>query len=133
MKRTSVVFGFFFAALLAGLFLRYMSATPLKVGDEVSTKETFMQLDTGAPVDMQAGSGSAIQGVNSSSHLANQSKPVPLAPYDMTPDPKLTMFDKNRVGPDCCPSPFSSDRGCVCLTQQQIDVYASRAGNRSVS
>jgi hypothetical protein len=92
-----------------------------------------MQMDVGAPLDMQAGSGSAIQGVNSSSPLANEAKPLVLAPYDMTPDPKLTMFDGNRVGSECCPSPFSSDRGCVCLTQQQVDLYASRAGNRSVS
>lgn len=132
MNRTPVVIGFFLAALLAGLFLRYMSPTT-HVADEVSTKETFMQMDVGAPLDMQAGSGSAIQGVNSSSPLANEAKPLALAPYDMTPDPKLTMFDGNRVGSECCPSPFSSDRGCVCLTKQQVDLYASRAGNRSVS
>jgi len=132
MKRTPVVFGFFFAALLAGLFLRYMSVSAPPPTDDV-TKETFMQKDVGAPTDMQAGSGSGIQGVNSSSSLAVEAKPVALAPYDMTSDPKLTMFDGNRVGPDCCPSPFSSDRGCVCLTQQQLDIYASRGGNRSVS
>lgn len=129
MKRTPVVLGFFLAALLAGLFLRYMaiSSPPPEVD-----KETFMQKDVGAPTDMQAGSGSGIQGINSGSSLATEAKPTGLAPYDMTPDPKLTMFDGNRVGADCCPSPFSSDRGCVCLTKQQVDTYASRAGNRSV-
>jgi hypothetical protein len=130
MKRTPVVLGFFLAALLAGLFLRYMTFTKASL-PEVE-KETFMQKEVGAPTDMQAGSGSGIQGINSSSSLAVEAKPVALAPYDMTADPKLTMFDGNRVGPDCCPSPFSSDRGCVCLTKQQVDTYASRAGNRSV-
>lgn len=39
------------------------------------------------------------------------------------------MMAYNRSSPDCCPSTFSSSRGCVCLTQEQSD-FINRRGNQ---
>ena len=63
--------------------------------------------------------------------LGSEPKPVPLQPYDMANDQELFQFEGNKVSADCCPSPFSSDRGCVCLTDKQINEFASRGGNRA--
>ena len=63
--------------------------------------------------------------------LGSEPKPVPLRPYEMSNDQELFQFQDNRVSADCCPSPFSSDRGCVCLTDAQIQQFESRGGNRA--
>jgi hypothetical protein len=49
----------------------------------------------------------------------------------MANDQELFQFEGNKVSADCCPSPFSSDRGCVCLTDKQIQEFSSRGGNRA--
>ena len=133
MNKTTVVIAFFVAALLAGLFLRMsMKAEPKKTAEEKQTKakETFMQRERGMPLDMQPAAGvSPMEAV--SPILGMEPKPVPLAPYDMTNDTELFQFEGNKVSADCCPSPFSTDRGCVCLTDKQIAEFGSRGGNRA--
>lgn len=32
---------------------------------------------------------------------------------------KMFMFAHNQSSPDCCPSVYSTDRGCVCMTENQ--------------
>jgi hypothetical protein len=92
-------------------------------------RETFMQQEVGMPLDMQASEG--ITGFAATSPLlGSEPKPVPLKPYDMANDTELFQFQDNRVSADCCPSPFSSDRGCVCLTNEQIKQFETRGGNR---
>ena len=41
----------------------------------------------------------------------------------------LFMFSYNRSHPSCCPSTYSSSRGCVCLTDEQKKQLYSRGGN----
>ena len=31
----------------------------------------------------------------------------------------LGMFFKNECKPECCPSQYSCDRGCICMTKEQ--------------
>ena len=59
-------------------------------------------------------------------------KPLTEAPYAVTEDAKLFAFDNNRKSADCCPSPFVSDMGCICLTAEQTAQFASRGGNGNV-
>ena len=33
----------------------------------------------------------------------------------------LFMFGKNKCSPECCPSTYSCNGGCVCTTQEQRD------------
>lgn len=40
----------------------------------------------------------------------------------------LFMLAYNQCRPECCPSTFSCDRGCVCTTDQQRD-FINRRGN----
>jgi hypothetical protein len=136
MKKTTVVFAIFLAAVLAGLFLRY--SRPMKVSADSDSesedgKERFFQREVGMPLDMQQVAGAAgVAGYSGTPPLlGSEPKPVPERPYDMANDQELFQFEGNRMSADCCPSPFSGDRGCVCLTDKQIAMFASRGGNRS--
>ena len=44
---------------------------------------------------------------------------------------KLMLLADNKVGADCCPSAFSNDMGCVCLTPSDQSFFAGRGGNRT--
>lgn len=37
----------------------------------------------------------------------------------------------NKVSPECCPSTYSTDRGCVCTNDMQRNYINSRGGNQS--
>lgn len=43
----------------------------------------------------------------------------------------LVMFAKNKFKPECCPSPYSTSTGCVCMTPEQITYLNTRGGNRT--
>ena len=43
----------------------------------------------------------------------------------------LFMFKDNQCKPECCPSSFSCDGGCVCTSPEQRDMINGRGGNRS--
>lgn len=139
MNKTTAVFTFFFAALLAGLFLRYFNNSPIKKTTEESDsesedgKERFMQREVGMPLDMQPVAGAVgVAGYSGTPPLlGSEPKPVPERPYDMAGDNELFAFQNNKMSADCCPSPFSGDRGCICLTDAQVAEFASRGGNRS--
>jgi hypothetical protein len=131
MRKTIAVLIFFLAALLAGFFARSMVPAPSKASEEPSDgKERFMQRERGMPLDMQkSGDVSGFEGV--SPLLGSEPKPVPERPYNMANDQELFQFQDNRISADCCPSPFSSDTGCVCLTDEQMRLFESRGGNKA--
>ena len=133
MKKTTLVLVLFVAALLAGLFVRYSQmASPIQRSEE-EVKETFMQREVGMPLDMQSVEGSVgVSGYNGTPPLlGSEPKPVSDKPYEMANDSELFQFADNKMSADCCPSPFSGDRGCICLTDKQAAEFASRGGNRS--
>lgn len=114
MKRTPVVLAFFFASVLIGLYVAF----------QFQTTETFtLTQEIGEPVRSQV-----------TPVVSGDVGPKPLkeAPYEITEDEKLFGFDDNRKSADCCPSPFVSDMGCVCLTDAQKAQFASRGGNGNV-
>ena len=43
----------------------------------------------------------------------------------------LFMLTYNQVSPKCCPSTFSTSRGCVCMTNQQLNFINQRGKNKS--
>ena len=92
-----------------------------------------MQRERGMPLDMQTVEGPVgVQGFSGTPPLlGSEPKDVPLKPYDMANDSELFAFQNNKIGADCCPSPFSTDRGCVCLTDAQIADFGKRGGNRA--
>jgi hypothetical protein len=129
MKRTVTVLAFLLAALLAGLFLRTMTPS----APETKEKETFAQREVGMPLDMQSVEGATgVSGYSGTPPLlGSEPKPVSAKPYEMANDQELFQFEGNRMSPDCCPSPFSGDTGCVCLTDKQRKEFETRGGNRS--
>jgi hypothetical protein len=141
MKKTTVVLAIFLAALLAGVILRTLSKpSPVKGGEESDSdsedgKERFFQRELGMPLEMQQVTGpSGVAGFSGTPPLlGSEPKPVPERPYDMANDQELFQFEGNRMSADCCPSPFSGDRGCVCLTDKQLALFSSRGGNRSAT
>lgn len=133
MKKTNFVLTLFVAAILAGLFVRYFMVTsPIPRSDEA--KEHFAQREVGMPLDMQGVEGSVgVAGYNGTPPLlGSEPKPISQKPYEMANDNELFQFDQNKMSADCCPSPFSGDGGCICLTDKQIADFASRGGNRSM-
>jgi hypothetical protein len=44
---------------------------------------------------------------------------------------ELVMFAKNKSKPECCPSPYSTSSGCICMTPEQINYLNTRGGNRT--
>lgn len=138
MKRTVVVMTLFIAAILAGMFLNYLSKmTPPPAAEkeepsQSETKETFFQRQVGMPLDMQSVEGATgVSGFNGTPPLlGSEPKPVSPRPYEMANDNELFLFEGNRMSADCCPSPFSGDKGCICLTKAQEELFASRGGNR---
>lgn len=46
-------------------------------------------------------------------------------------DDSLFMFKNNQCKPECCPSSYACDGGCVCTTPDQRQVIATRGGNRT--
>lgn len=44
---------------------------------------------------------------------------------------EMVIFAKNKFKPECCPAPYSSSTGCVCITPEQINYLNTRGGNRT--
>ena len=61
-----------------------------------------------------------------------QGTPLPLKYEEMwqqLPQNSMFMFARNVSSPDCCPSTFSSDMGCICTTPYQRRYVSRRRGN----
>jgi hypothetical protein len=117
LNKTSVVLAFFVAAVLSGLFLRF------------NTRESFMQKDVGMPLNAP-GMG-PYDGVGAQGWSANEPTGETALPLGSSGDNHLMLLSDNKVSADCCPSQFTSDTGCVCLNEQDKNMFASRGGNRT--
>lgn len=45
----------------------------------------------------------------------------------------MFMFANNQCRPECCPSTYTCDKGCVCTTEQQRQFINSRGYNRNTT
>ena len=127
MQKTVVVMVFFLAALLAGWYMSRMKPEPSEKKDDDASKERFAQKEVGMPLDTQPVTGYS----GTSPLLGSEPKPVSEKPYEMANDQELFLFEGNKMSADCCPSAFSGDQGCICLTDEQVKNFASRGGNRA--
>jgi hypothetical protein len=114
--KTALAFGFFVLALVMGF---------------ISTRkpiETFMQKDAGMPLNGPAMGpyDTSMGGWMSSEHM-----PVGGLPQNSFKDDNNLMFlVGNTSKPECCPSGFTTDSGCICLTESDSDLMAHRGGNK---
>jgi len=88
----------------------------------------------GSAIDYSIGDGVQTSFVNSeviqnsNKHETNvKGLGVPL------PEGKLSIFGENEINPHCCPSSYSSSKGCVCMTSEQVSFLNKRGGNRTLS
>jgi hypothetical protein len=133
MNKTNLVVAFLAAAILAGLFVQFnVSSAPTP-----SNKEHFMQKSVGAPL-----SGPGIgpyDSVSLDGGIAGwgATEPHSAAPVgasglpSQAEDGKLMFLVGNKVDSGCCPAAFNTDTGCVCLTEADRNLMASRGGNRA--
>ena len=50
---------------------------------------------------------------------------------DKSPN-NMFMFAYNQCKPECCPSTYSCDGGCICTTKKQRKYIVSRGNNKSI-
>jgi len=52
---------------------------------------------------------------------------------DPTLDKKMSLFAHNHASPSCCGrgGGYSTDTGCICMTDEQKELIGSRGGNAS--
>ena len=43
-----------------------------------------------------------------------------------------SYFKGKKISPNCCPSTYSTDRGCVCLNDQDKNMIYTRGNNSSL-
>jgi hypothetical protein len=133
MNKTSLVIAFLVAAILAGMFVQFGAAG----SPAPSSKEHFMQKSVGAPL-----SGPGIGPYDSVSLDGGISGWAASEPHSAAPvggglpsqaddSNKLMFLVGNKVNPECCPAAFTTDTGCVCLSEQDKNFMGSRAGNRA--
>jgi hypothetical protein len=140
MHKTELIVAVLVASVLAGMFLRYGVSESFMVGlipgmPQIpgvpplfgGSVEGFMQRPIGAPTAGE--SNGPYDGIvlNATHEWAKTE------PYDLsrsTPGQPQFLVN-NRVGPDCCPSAFTSDTGCVCLSDADKQFMGSRGGNRA--
>lgn len=128
VDKTTLIVAVFAAAVLAGLFVQYGMAAPKPAG-----KETFMQQEAGMPLN--AGGIGPYDGTSlgtATGWVSSEPLPVGTSPASTHIDTnKLMLLVDNKVSSSCCPSAFNTDTGCVCLTEPDKKLMASRGGNRT--
>jgi hypothetical protein len=45
-------------------------------------------------------------------------------------EPILDPLKEIKFSPKCCPSTYSTDRGCACMTPESLELIRGRASNR---
>jgi len=123
MSKTSLVVAFLLAAVLAGLFVSFNGH-----------REPFMQKSVGAPVGETMGpyDGQTAGGVSG----WTMTEPHSAAPVtgnlpSQSDAGDLNYLVGNKVNESCCPSAFTTDTGCVCLSESEKDFMGARGGNRA--
>lgn len=126
MKKTFLVLAVFASVLIAGFLIRWSMA-----GKAPASRETFMQKEIGAPAGgTSMGPYDSKSQVGASGWLPNEAAPVGSAPIGASQEPRLMFLADPQVSQSCCPSAFNTDAGCVCLSDSDKQLMASRGGNR---
>ena len=49
---------------------------------------------------------------------------------EINQNPKMTMLDDSNFKPECCPSLYSSSKGCACISGKIQKTLEQRGGNK---
>jgi len=125
MQRTPVILAFFLAAAFVGMFLRF---TDMSGGVETFTIPDGKM----SPIDKSDAPGiSPYSGTQPLS--GSEAAKVSDKQWEATDDGLVGQFINNKIGPECCPSPYSTGAGCICQTTQDVSSAACRYGNKCSS
>lgn len=114
MNKTGFVLMLFGAAVIAGFLMR--------------NQEGFIQQEVGMPL---SGPPMGPYDTASGGWMSSEHMPVSDTPQNKSLDEnKLMYLVGNEVNHKCCPATFTTDTGCVCLTQQDKNFMAHRGGNK---
>ena len=126
--------------ILLCLFLGYILGAHLLCScSKISLTEGLAMLNNAAPISYNMGEGVSVSW---------ESKPElkEAGPKDwyktlegnIAPNPqewvesgRLEFLAHNKFDPKCCPSIYSGDMGCACVSPEQMKYLNSRGGNRS--
>ena len=92
-------------------------------GNPAGAKTVYQPMGPFDGVKLETGNGSEWR-------YTKPNEPLNGPEVEMGPD-SLFMFKNNQCKPECCPSSFACDGGCVCTTPDQRQVIATRGGNRT--
>lgn len=127
MKKTSLVVSVFLGVVVLGLLVQWLSVTRVP-----RSRETFMQREIGAPAAGTAmGPYDSVSIPGASGWLASEPAPSGASPLGQTQSGSLMFLSAPEVSPSCCPSPFSTDSGCVCLKDSEKASMETRASNKA--
>jgi hypothetical protein len=134
--------GAFVLAMLArfymtGNFVKMVSVASAAAGGalQAGTRETFMQMEKGAPAY-----GGGMQGVYSGIDISNGNSwsqataPVDMAGWKSKDDITMTPYNDLKSTPECCltsSTSMSTDSGCICMSKAEEKKLAYRGGNRT--
>jgi len=82
------------------------------------------------PADVNFIQGSEVP-LNDFSTQWENNRHVPTVDGSVGGPHSMAMMSFNKCSPDCCPSTYSCNGGCVCETKSQQDLMSSRGGNRT--
>lgn len=123
MKKTTIVIAVFVAVLVISLIATHMPAAAPQ------SRETFAQKELGMPIQgVGMGPYDNVSVPGASGWMTTERGPKGTAPAESMPT--LKFLANAQTSPSCCPSAFTSDSGCLCLSEQDRTVMASRGGNK---
>ena len=114
VSKTTLALGFLVAAVVIGML--------------ATSREPFMQKDAGMPLD---GPAMGPYDTSMGGWMSIEHMPVGGLPQNSFQEGNKLMFlVGNETKPECCPAAFTTDSGCVCLSQADSDLMARRGGNK---
>jgi len=123
MNKTTLVVAVFVAVLVLCLVkFNFSFSAP-------QNRETFAQKEVGMPVEgVGMGPYDNVSIPGASGWLMTESAPKGASPIGAQKN--LDFLLHPRTSPSCCPSAFTTDTGCVCVSEQDRGTMASRGGNK---
>ena len=120
-------------AMLTMLFVIHMMHMPYAKTEKFSSLACSQPKETPSiinPADVNFIQGNSVP-LNDYSTQWENNRHVPTVDGSSGGPHSMAMMSFNKCSPDCCPSTYSCNGGCVCETKAQQDLLSNRGGNRT--
>jgi len=123
MNKTNLVIAVFLGALVLSILAFNMPQSA------PASRETFAQKEVGMPVEgVGMGPYDNVSVPGASGWMQSEKAPKNASPVGGMAN--LGFLMNPRTSQSCCPSAYTSDSGCVCLSEQDKNIMSSRGGNK---